>query len=844
MPCDATVTLYTRPRTLLRLWRVRGWAAATAIALAAPPAAGAAAAAPPSDDTCAKKLSWYQDLNNQSSPPFPFMKQTDPLFPAGMQSIAEAEQTCGDTAHGPQGDCTRFNSWDTFDNIAAQRQKSVVVFRSTGGNYGVNYDDVDQGELGDCYLLAALAGIAYAKPQFIDDMFTDRNFWASGVYTTKWMLNGKEVKVAVNNKVPFSATHRSSFFAQPNVVGDTMVFWPLIAEKAWAKIYHNFEAIEGGLFGQVINALTAANVKTVIHSTASADVIWSMLLGATANKFPMGAGTNAHASKYKMPTGHAYAVFRARLEGGKKLVECMNPWGRDVYAGAVPNPNRNDGVFTMLMEEYFDAFDLTQIAEVKDGYKTVSNVVSGSQGLMTGLKEFDIKGSAPFSVAVFWPAQHMVAPCSVPDPAVVISVAKKGALGNSKVSVETGLTAGVNMAQVDVDLGPGTYVMYVGAKFQSDPWIPNVFMTVYAPEVVTITNSGIDLKTAIRSMIEPCNGAALSVTGIDIYCNGLFEESPSESVLGIPVYLAKDKKTYAFWDGFLGGWAFIGSNQWNDVLTGANFDVAVVDRSRLGVCGVQDSPVLGGYQVSCSVVQQRRYSNLGCDVPAVQRYCPKTCADMQAQVTAISQNPQQVMPSCTELTLNGMGRYNDGLYTRTSELLNGVPKYLASDGRTVLYYQTLGTCSGWKVIGTPQWDQIKAGTSFNNPCYTKDQLQASCGRRDTDLIGPLGVTCSVVSARKYSNVACKGQTNSDIVQRYCPGTCARMTRLYDATRSAPAPAPLLERGSAVALLLSVAAGAALLCVALARRRLHAAALGPGDRMLAALVQDSDTEVHA
>mmetsp|Transcript_47120 Transcript_47120/g.102515 ORF Transcript_47120/g.102515 Transcript_47120/m.102515 type:complete len:157 (-) Transcript_47120:38-508(-) len=47
--------------------------------------------------------------------------------------------------------------------------------------------DLAQGQLGDCYLLAALVAIAETHPDRIQAMFVERDTWRQGIFKTKWL---------------------------------------------------------------------------------------------------------------------------------------------------------------------------------------------------------------------------------------------------------------------------------------------------------------------------------------------------------------------------------------------------------------------------------------------------------------------------------------------------------------------------------------------------------------------------------------------------------------------------------------------------------------------------------
>ena len=63
---------------------------------------------------------------------------------------------------------------------------------------GISYTDVAQGAVGDCYLVAALAGIARFSPQTIQQMFTDNG---DGTFTVRFYRNGVADYVTVDRSL-------------------------------------------------------------------------------------------------------------------------------------------------------------------------------------------------------------------------------------------------------------------------------------------------------------------------------------------------------------------------------------------------------------------------------------------------------------------------------------------------------------------------------------------------------------------------------------------------------------------------------------------------------------------
>ena len=119
----------------------------------------------------------------------------------------------------------------------------VALFK-TGVN-GSNASDIKQGACGDCWFLAAVSVIAM-YPDVLRGIIVDADE-EKGVYCCRFYADDEsERRVCVDTRVPTNASVASG--GRPCYVrsADQGELWPVIIEKAFAKVYGSFEAIEGG----------------------------------------------------------------------------------------------------------------------------------------------------------------------------------------------------------------------------------------------------------------------------------------------------------------------------------------------------------------------------------------------------------------------------------------------------------------------------------------------------------------------------------------------------------------------------------------------------------------------
>ena len=106
---------------------------------------------------------------------------------------------------------------------------------------GVEPGDINQGALGNCYLLAALSSLA-EFPERVKAMFVTQQINKAGIYMVRFFLNGQETPVIVDEFLPCNASGKPAFATCRD-----SELWVSILEKAWAKLHGTYARTEGGL---------------------------------------------------------------------------------------------------------------------------------------------------------------------------------------------------------------------------------------------------------------------------------------------------------------------------------------------------------------------------------------------------------------------------------------------------------------------------------------------------------------------------------------------------------------------------------------------------------------------
>jgi len=246
-------------------------------------------------------------------------------------------------------------------------------------------NDILQGGLGDCYLLAALASLA-EKPERIKDLFLTQEPNEEGLYHVLVCNRGIWQVVTVDDYFPCDRETRKPIFAKSN--GNEL--WALLLEKAWAKIYGSYARISGGFPEECLRDFTGAPAAYYpTQDPTMKEQIWEEILSGKLNGYVMTCGISEKNVKEEgLLAAHAYSLLGALTSKNRSgsqvhLVKLRNPWGWKEWNKAYSDQSKDwteeqkrefkivvkeDGIFYMKIEDMLRYFDSIEICKVHDNY--------------------------------------------------------------------------------------------------------------------------------------------------------------------------------------------------------------------------------------------------------------------------------------------------------------------------------------------------------------------------------------------------------------------------------------------------------------------------------------------
>ncbi|KAM9093362.1 calpain-3 isoform 9-T13 [Megaptera novaeangliae] len=248
----------------------------------------------------------------------------DRVFPAGVQSLGSHELS--------QKTKMKAITWKRPKEIC-ENPRFIIG--------GANRTDICQGDLGDCWFLAAIACLTLNKRLLFRVIPHEQSFTENyaGIFHFQFWRYGDWVDVVIDDCLP--TYNNELVFTKSNHHNE---FWSALLEKAYAKLHGSYEALKGGNTTEAMEDFTGGVTEFFEIKDAPRDMYKIMkkaiergsLMGCSIDTIvPVQYETRMACGLVK---GHAYSVTgleEALYKGEKvKLVRLRNPWGQVEWNGS------------------------------------------------------------------------------------------------------------------------------------------------------------------------------------------------------------------------------------------------------------------------------------------------------------------------------------------------------------------------------------------------------------------------------------------------------------------------------------------------------------------------------
>jgi len=237
-------------------------------------------------------------------------------------------------------------------NNYADYEKGTAFVKGADDEHAVDPDDVAQGSLGDCYLMAAMVAVARAEPDAIQNLIHDNEDGTFDVnlhLRDSWYGSPKEKTHTVDTRLPEKFEGTPLYAKLGDETPEAQEMWPALLEKALAQEKGAYEEIRGSKinsggfkFAGALELLTGKGDTSMAVGDMEEDDILLKIQKALADKKPVVAGVHNmkdepekanEARKHNVYGNHAYAPESVDLEN--RTISLTNPWGKK-HVEAIP----------------------------------------------------------------------------------------------------------------------------------------------------------------------------------------------------------------------------------------------------------------------------------------------------------------------------------------------------------------------------------------------------------------------------------------------------------------------------------------------------------------------------
>jgi len=194
--------------------------------------------------------------------------------------------------------------------------------------------DARQGQLGDCYFIAALASIADKNPEAVRNLFIDNS---DGTYTVRFYVDGKADYVTVNRRLPSSSGQLVYSGYGQSISSTSTTLWIALAEKAYAQWNetgnegrdgtNRYASIEGGWMSYVNAQVLGYNSSNYSFSSTPKQTLVTAI--SSGRSVTLGTKSTSADGLYG---SHAYSV--TAYDAATDRFSLHNPWGHS-HPGAL-----------------------------------------------------------------------------------------------------------------------------------------------------------------------------------------------------------------------------------------------------------------------------------------------------------------------------------------------------------------------------------------------------------------------------------------------------------------------------------------------------------------------------
>ena len=314
--------------------------------------------------------------------PKPELCEKDAFLNCGKLSLPAGIDS--DTKHENVSDKNFIYNDDTVEekSLIIRNLKLCPVHIPLFPSGGPKMEDVHQGGIGDCWLVASLASIVNNNPKAIENIMKDNpEDGTVDVTLQREMERGVFKKEVYTVEKSLFQLMGKSFDNPKNIMAHVKSsIWVQMIEKAFSAYLSNdsksinYYNINGGNSGakNAFKIILGKEAKGYYHSDAlvgDRKELFERIRGALDSKIPLeygvfdSEGVVKDIDGDKVVNNHAFSLIGAEEKDGRYYIKLRNPWGHNCNKSC----NKEDAIITVDLEEATNVgFDIDNLGVEQD----------------------------------------------------------------------------------------------------------------------------------------------------------------------------------------------------------------------------------------------------------------------------------------------------------------------------------------------------------------------------------------------------------------------------------------------------------------------------------------------
>ena len=185
--------------------------------------------------------------------------------------------------------------------------------------------EIKQGDLGNCYLLSSLISLLQNPNLLLNIIDMELSSKEKGYYVINFFIDGEFQKVIIDDYFPINIKNGKLSFTKSN----KETLWPILIEKAWAKVNGGYANIIGGISMDCFKTLTGfssinfknkniTDINKLFNIINESILLKCVLCSTSIEKKNEDDG---------ILSNHCYSVLDCKKICDNYVLKLKNPWG-------------------------------------------------------------------------------------------------------------------------------------------------------------------------------------------------------------------------------------------------------------------------------------------------------------------------------------------------------------------------------------------------------------------------------------------------------------------------------------------------------------------------------------